>query len=269
MSNSTCTRVSIDKLTVDGKYQRPVAEKRVAKIIDEFDAKLLGTLELSARPNGTYAVIDGQHRYEALKKLGRKQVPALVHKGLSVKDEADLFARTNMGRKALSPIQRFRAQVFAGDPQSVAISKIVTTAGFRIDYNETSTELGVIRSVVVLEQAYKRHGAEHLTQLLTTIRDLWFGERAATDATLIRGMSKFLSIYGGNFTSEHAERLARTPALAIVRRAQEKSLTGTRDSVTNLIADDMRKLAGLRGAAAKGVKTVSEDEEFERHLSAV
>lgn len=267
--NAVCTRVSIDKLVVDGKYQRPVEEKRVERIVNEFDSKLLGTLELSERKNGTFAVIDGQHRYEALKRVGRKTVPSLVHKNLTVKEEADLFARTNMGRKPLTPVQRFRAQVFAGDPQAVAISKIVTKCGFKVDYSETSTELGAIASVVALEQAYRNHGGEHLTQMLETIRDLWFGERYAVSANIIRGMGKFLMMYGENLNQTHLDRLSRTPSQAIVRRAQERSQTGTRESVTALIADDMRRLAGLKGTKPKGVKQVSEDEAHERHLSVV
>lgn len=270
MSNAaTCTRVNLDKLVVDGRYQRPVEEKRVAKIVGEFDPKLLGTLELSERKNGTFAIIDGQHRFEALKKVGRKTVPALVHRGLDSKAEADLFARTNMGRKPLSPIQRFRAQVFAGDPRAVAISKLVTEAGFKVDYNESATELGAIRSVVALEKAYSHHGEEHVRFLLETIRDLWFGERSATDNLILRGMSQFLALYGENFEERHAERLRKRSALSIIRRAQEATLTGSRTSIVALIADDLRKLSGLRGTKAKGTKQVSADEQHERHLKAV
>ncbi len=138
-----------------------------------------------------------------------------------------------------------------------------------MDYTETATELGVIRSIVALEKAYRAHGGEHVSQVLSTIRDLWFGERAATDASFIRGMSTFMSVYGANFNGEHAERLRRTPALAIIRRAQELTVSDSRASIAALIADDLRKLSGLRGSKAAGVKTVTQDEQRERHLAAV
>jgi hypothetical protein len=248
MSNAaTCTRVKIDQLVVDGRYQRPVQEQRVERIIRDFDPKLLGTLELSARKNGTFAVIDGQHRYEAVKKLGRKTIPALVHGGLTVKQEADLFARTNMGRKPLTPIQRFRAQVFSGDPDAVALSNLITANGFKVDFAETSQALGVIRGIVTLENALKQHGQEHVNLLLDVVRDLWFGESAATDNNLLRGMSHFLVAYGDRFDETHRERLRRTPALTIVRRAKEKTITDSRTAIAALIADDLRRLSGLRG----------------------
>lgn len=250
MSTATCTRIPVDKLVVDGRYQRPVQSQRVERIVREFDAKLLGTLELSERKNGTFAIIDGQHRYEAVRLVGRKTVPALVHKGLTPKEEADLFARTNMGRKPLTPIQRFRAQVFAGDPDAVALANIITNNGFKVDYSETSQALGVIRGIVTLENAYKQHGADHVNMMLDVVRDLWFGEGAATDNNLLRGMSEFLIAYGDRFEEKHRERLRRTPAMTIVRRAKEKTITDSRTAIAGLIADDLRRLSGLRGAPA-------------------
>lgn len=80
-----CTQISIDKIVVDGRYQRPVEEKRVARIVDNFDPRQIGALELSKRKNGTYGIIDGQHRLLALKAVGRKKVQALVHEDLTVK----------------------------------------------------------------------------------------------------------------------------------------------------------------------------------------
>lgn len=254
MSEATCTRVPLDKLIVDGRYQRPVEEKRVARITDEYDAKLFGTLELSQRANGTFAVIDGQHRYEAAKRLNVKRVPALVHKGLNAKQEADLFARTNMGRKPLTPIQRFRAQVFSGDPRAVELQGIITEAGFKVDYTESATELGAIRSIVALENAYTTHGAEHVRLTLTTIADLWFGERTATDQFIIRGMSQFLAVYADRFDETHREKLRRVPALTIVRRAQEKTITDNRTNIVALVADDLRRLSGLRGSPKKAAQ---------------
>ena len=261
MSQPTTCRVDLDRLLVDYRYQRPVEERRVSRIVSEFDGRLLGTLELSKREDGSYAVIDGQHRFEALKALGRKRASAVVHSGLTVNEEADLFARSNMGRKPLTPIQRFRAQVFSGDPQAVDLQRIITHAGFKVDYTETTTELGAIRSIVALENAYNQHGPEHVEQVLTTIADLWFGERTATDQFIIRGMSAFLAIYGDRFEEKHRERLRRTPALTIVRRAQEKTITDNRTSIVALVADDLRRLSGLRGAPKKSAPIV--DNELE------
>ena len=74
--------VPVEDLFVDPSYQRTLDEKRVDRIASEFDPALLGTREVSAR-NGRSAVFDGQHRLAALRKIGRRSVPCIVHRELS------------------------------------------------------------------------------------------------------------------------------------------------------------------------------------------
>lgn len=253
MSQAVCTRVNMDSLVVDGRYQRPPDERRIAKIIDGYDAKLLGTLEVSKRSNGTYAIIDGQHRFEALKAVGRKQVPALVHEGLTVQQEADLFARTNMGRKPLTPVQRFKAQVFAGDQTAVDIAKIVTKYGFKItdDNFAVASGQGVIRSITTLEQIYKRGGTPLLDKTLAAISDLWFGIPGCTDGSMIAGMGQFMHIYGDRFDERHAERLRREEPIMILRRAKGIALRSSGQRIAMLVADQLRKATGVRGTTGR------------------
>lgn len=258
MSQPSCTRVSIDKLIVDPRYQRPVEEKRVTRIINNFDPRQLGTIEVSQREDGTYAVIDGQHRFEALKTTDRKMISALVHEGLSVKEEADLFAKINMGRKPLSPIQRFRAQVFAGHPRAVDIANIVTRCGFTMVSGTNTGNGSEIRAVSGIEQAYNNYGREALEQALTTIRDVWFGEQAALDSHMIKGMSIFCLEYGNRFDEHHAERLRQISALSVLRRAQERSVGHSSSRTKLYIADELRRRTGLRGTAGrKGMVVMS------------
>lgn len=254
MTQAVCTRVSIDKLVTDDRYQRPQDERRIGKIVREFDSKILGTIEVSERADGTFAIIDGQHRFEALKRLDRKTAPALVHKGLSATEEADLFARLNMTRKPLTACQRFKAQLFAGDQQTVEISEIVTKNGFRV--LEGGEGLGDISAVIALERAYKSHGAENLDATLKNLADLWFGEVAGTTANMISGFSIFLSLYGERYDEQHAERLRRMPSMTIVRRAQEKVHGGTNSGTATAVAEELRRITGLRGTAGRKDKAV-------------
>jgi hypothetical protein len=240
----------LDKLVCDSRYQRGIEEKRVTRIIDNFDAKLLGTLELSKRKNGTFAVIDGQHRFEALKALGRKTCPALVHSDLSVQQEADLFARQNMGRKQLTPVQRFRAQVFSGDPQAVELQNAMTKYGFSAQVGPTTVN-GAIRAIAALERIYRARGIENVEQTLSMIADLWYVEKVATDQHMIRGCSLFLWNYGDRFDEQHAERLRRVSALEILRRAKEKALAISNEAVVSIVADDVRRISGLRGTTGR------------------
>ena len=55
----------LEALYVDRRFQRPLNERRAAKIAAEFDPSLLGVLHVNARRKGgaaAYSVLDGQHR---------------------------------------------------------------------------------------------------------------------------------------------------------------------------------------------------------------
>lgn len=257
-NQATCSRVTLDKLLVDGRYQRPVDERRVAKIVNNFDPKQLGTLELSKRKNGSFAIIDGQHRFEALKAVGRKQVPALVHEDLTVTEEAELFAAINMSRKQLSPVERFLAQVFAGDKRAVAISGAVTAAGFKIK-NTSGSEFdsSVIRAISRIEKAFDLLGEAEFALAMQAIRDCWFGTASSTDGHFIMGFMLFWHQFGARFTEEHAERAGRCEPLILMRNARHKlirqggTFNGSGSTVSVLIADSLRKAIGLRGETGR------------------
>lgn len=249
MTQAVCTRVDLDKCVTDGRYQRQLDERRVEKIVRNFDPKILGTLEVSERADGTFAVIDGQHRFAALKAKGRKQAPALVHKNLDAQQEADLFARLNMTRKPLSAVQRFKAQLFSGDERATDISRIVTDAGFRII--EGGASIGDITAVAALERSYKAYGADTLATAMKNISDLWYGEESSVTANMISGFTQFLSMYGDRYDERHAEKLRRVPSQMIVRRAQEKVLGGSQYSTATAVAEELRRVTGLRGTSGR------------------
>lgn len=259
---ASCTRVNIDKIVTDGRYQRPVEEKRVERIVREFDAKQLGTVELSKRKDGSYAIIDGQHRLAALKALGRKQVPAIVHEDLDAKGEGELFVAINMGRKQLRPAERFFAQVFAGDEQAVAISRAVTKAGFKIakfgtessGKNPTS-----FNCIAALEQGIKILGEDHFTEMLEAIRDTWYNIAGSTEAHIVRAYTILWDDFGDRITEQHIARLSPRNPYEMTQNARTEILKqgmnvqsgGRRSALDYQLATMMRNAMGLRGTAGR------------------
>ena len=92
--------VKPDDLRVDMTYQRSVSDSRVSSICRNFNQQALGIVTLSIRENGELFIIDGQHRVEALKKMGKGniQINAIVLFDLTVQDEANLFLIMNDNR---------------------------------------------------------------------------------------------------------------------------------------------------------------------------
>ena len=61
--------VPLERIVTE-QYQRILNMKNVAGIVKNFDPAKLGVLVVSHRTDGTYAVLDGQHRLTALRRLG-------------------------------------------------------------------------------------------------------------------------------------------------------------------------------------------------------
>src|SRR5262245_7968887 len=82
--------VPLDRLFIDADYQRPLTSF-VEEVTRDYDPAKVGTLLVSERDDGRYAVFDGQTRMEAMKRNGEPDAPCLVYSGLTEAEEAQLF----------------------------------------------------------------------------------------------------------------------------------------------------------------------------------
>ena len=74
-------------------YQRPVKPSDVNNLIRRWDPAYLSPIEVSYR-DGSYNVINGQHRIEAMRKMNGGAdviVPCLIYTGLSYEQEAAMY----------------------------------------------------------------------------------------------------------------------------------------------------------------------------------
>lgn len=208
-------RVTLDKLIVDEAYQRHLDERRVEKIAEEFDPALLGTLEVSQR-NGKSAIFDGQHRFAALKQLGVKDAPCLVHQNLSVQDEAMLFVKLQTQRKSLRPLDRFRGRLTAGEEAAQRIRDVVENHGYMI---AESGHPHCIGAVTALDRVYARGGAALLDATLKYV-SIYRDEPKGTDGAIIEGIAIALDKYRDNPRMDGLwEPLSQITAGSILRKA--------------------------------------------------
>lgn len=258
MSAPTFQTMSLEKLVVDKRYQRPLDPKRVQKIVDEFDPRLLGALEVSVH-NGKAAIFDGQHRYAALKRLKAASAPCLAHHKLDAKDEATLFVALQRERRNIRPYERFRAMVFSGDPAAREIKRIVEGAGYKIGshYGPEFEQSGGIGGVVTLERIYRRQGAAGLKATLG-LAELWKGEPKSTDAMLLEGLAALFAGYGTRLDGTACRRLADVPARTILRRAMGGDMPGGGSAAARkYVFAELRKIAGVRGRPEKHRKAAA------------
>lgn len=123
--------VDISTIVVDHSFQRSLNWKWVKQIANNYDDLKVNQLILSAHPDGTYVVIDGQHTIEAtrLAKGEHAKLSAKVFFGATIEDEAKLFYSYNSDRKPLKTADRIKARYAANDPVVVEYFDSLTSVG--------------------------------------------------------------------------------------------------------------------------------------------
>jgi hypothetical protein len=238
--NPEYMQIPLGRLTVDERYQRELSPARVKKLAARFDRRLLGALECSRRVDGTIAVFDGQHRLELLKLKGEPSAPCLVHQ-MTDREEAELFVALQRNRKALLPIERFRARVFSGDPAAKEIVGVANDAGFSI---ATRKGAGGIRAVTALENVYRREGAAGLKATLDMIARTWDGDAKSTDGYFLEGVAQFISDYSNRIGPLEEAKLSEHLPVVYLRRALPNGGGG---AARFGVESELRKVAGIRG----------------------
>lgn len=187
-------RLAIKNLKTDMSYQSPVKEAQVKKIVREFDPNKLHTIVVNRRMNGLFYVIDGQHRVEALKRIGILSIEATIHNDLSVEQEAEMYLGIN-DRPTKSPNSKGKSALRFNDPEAIEIDKAVTNVGLQIDYDKQNNGVGYIHAYQALKTVNKKNGSTHLEIVLTVIRKSFGNESRNFQGFIIQGFSKFLETY--------------------------------------------------------------------------
>lgn len=204
-------RIDVTDLFIDPSYQREEKPQHVKKIADDWDEAQLGVLEVSEREDG-YAVFDGQHRLKAAETRGEANLPCLVHTGLTPQEEAELFRQLQDNRKALTPLDRFKARHFAEDPVAVGIFKLAEKHKYKVGTGPKS-----IQSIVAFERVYLRGNLDESLNIL----GMWRGDAKQLEGSLIDGLSRFLLLYPEADRGRAREQWAEFSPTVILRRSAE------------------------------------------------
>ena len=134
--------VEIDKLVLDDTYQRPLLQKNwkhIVGIAAKFCWQRFSALVVAERGDGTYAIIDGQHRTHAAKLCGIKQVPALVH-SMDLAEQASAFSSINGNVQAMTNFHVYRAALAAREKWAVDADELVRSAGCQLMTSNKSAQ---------------------------------------------------------------------------------------------------------------------------------
>lgn len=202
-------QLPVSGLIVDPNVQRSPDRGRAAKMAENLDLNAIGIVTVSKRANGSYHVIDGQHRVEALRLAGgeEEKVTCRVFEGLTLEDEARMFRLLNNTVK-LTAIDRFRVRVVEGEPVAAGINETLARHGWKI---MLASGEAAFSAVAAAERIYNRDPAA-LERAIVTVTRAWGHDSAGTDGRLFEGLGMVLARYGSAVDdTELVERLARYP----------------------------------------------------------
>lgn len=202
-------QLHVSNLIVDPNVQRGLDRKRVTKIADDLDLNAVGVITVSHRGNGSYHVIDGQHRVEALRLAGgeSEKVECRIFDGLSIEEEARLFRLLNNTAK-LQALDKFKIRVVEGEPIAVAISHTLNKHGWRLAGGAAD---GCFSAVAAIERIWQREQTA-VERTIVTITRAWGHAPAAVNGLLVEGIGLVYARYGNAIDDKSmADRLARYP----------------------------------------------------------
>ena len=171
--------LQISDLNVDPSYQRGLT-KGVAQIVKNYNPVSFGVPLVAQRGDGSFWIVDGQQRIEALKRMGRhKNVRCEVFASQGPEHEARVFKEVNKNRVPLEPVQIFHAMLTAGDETCWAIKTTIEKHGFSVPKSKSkgtkeSPDLAATRFACVnaLAKAYTQSGEEGLEFICRVIKQI-------------------------------------------------------------------------------------------------
>lgn len=184
--------IALDQMQVNPLAQRELNQARVDHLAAHFDLDQIGNPVVNFR-GGSYWIIDGQHRVEALRACGftDEKIQCWAYDGLTSEQEAEVFLKRN-DTLTVAALPKFRSAVHAGRPLETDIDRIVRSLGLCVSADKVS---GAIGAVGTLGRVYAR-GPAVLARSLSIIRDA-YGD-AGFDAPVIDGMGHLCARYNGD-----------------------------------------------------------------------
>ena len=176
-------------------YQRGVERKRVEMIAADFNEYIANEPKVSFR-DGKYYVVNGQHTIE-----GR-----ILRNGLTMEQEALLFAEQNGHAAPLTAGIKLRAKVVGGDAPSKAFLAATNRVGLAFNYDGLQLSDYRISCVGTALKLYNQMGEKIYCESLRIIVAAWDGKPDSFRASVLRGMMHFVELYHGEFSEERLVR---------------------------------------------------------------
>lgn len=185
------------ELEIDPTIQRPENKVLINGIAREYDPYAAGVITVSIREwvdpetgekRETLVVVDGQQRTRAAIRAGyTEKVPAMLHRGLSRPEEAELFRRLNF-RRSVTAINLFRSAIVEGDQDVLNIVATLDELDIPFSSSKGFTAVRVARRL-----AKRKNGIANFRWALVTIGAIYDtdGRGGVYDGRVVEAFARF------------------------------------------------------------------------------
>lgn len=184
-----------EDLLIEGQYQRELSQRSIElirKIVEGWDWRRFKPPIVAWTERG-FEIIDGQHTaIAAATHKGVDTIPVLVVEAAQVEDRATAFIGHNRDRLAVTPVQMHRAGVAAGDPEAVAVQRVIENGGARLlvgQYGGYKYKRGETIAVSVIGSLIRRLGEASAARVIRVLVD---AESAPVSAPAIKAVDMLL-----------------------------------------------------------------------------
>jgi hypothetical protein len=212
----------IESLVVDPYYQRQLNAPHVRDLAASW-ADPFPVIWVSLRDDGKYYILNGQHRRDALRDRGVKEVMCLVHTGMTRAQESARFRTLNAGQLIDTPEHLWEVDRKAGDPLICALDAIVEQEGCFIGrrwrHRDNPNVIGCPTSLVRIATGPGGRRAEadpeRVRRVLQFVRRAWPGQPEATQVETLTGVAEFLRRFGTVKQFDFNEAIVRAANLPL------------------------------------------------------
>lgn len=240
--------VRLSEIEIPG-YQRLRDDGRVERIMEGFHPAKARYPQLVQRQDGTLVCKDGQHTLMAFIGLGYEYAWCAVSSGLSLAEEAELFASQQENVKTPSPAEQAFAYAEAAAHGSssaeatmfAAIMATLGSVGWKLDRTKGKGKADCSRQMTVitttgLQKVYETYGLNVLAETLDLINEIWGpglktpGNEVATRPRFIEAMAHLAQEYRQEITlrPEIKQRLRTYPIEYVEKEAKGMANQGTK-----------------------------------------
>ena len=213
-------------LNVDHTYQRDEAVAKVLDMAREWSWISCGAISVSLREDGSWWVMDGQHRVLAAhRRSDITELPCMVFEPGTIQREAQGFLDQQTKRKPVSMTDKYRAMLVTEDPTALKVKTYVEASGRRVTRDSNANTIVCVSTLMSCintdERAFARiwplvielcegasvhgklvaalHYIEHKIMPDSISRQPWRGRLQAAGLTkILNSMQAAGALYGGS-----------------------------------------------------------------------